>query len=296
MTEKAELKYMVGTGGAADYLVVAVRNNVALGIKPVLAPMSGHGTAFCLRVRSAPFGGAQQLTGNALSKAWPDINFEKMPDEMSTRCSTMVAQLISSTIFEAGTLFAAASKLRVPSKLCDWVQRRVQEEFAVVDHAAMKAFIVEGFKKECEKFPLAIGEPKLLGIATSLAETVQAIKSGEIVTDHKDKAKKPKPKFGVIAGGLGNHTGLAAALIQKMADEEEKKAGHLKAVGEDEQPEDPLADMIPTDEDPPVVAGDLTPEYEEDTALEVEPDDGTDGSDFDPAPPADEPDDETTNA
>jgi hypothetical protein len=109
-TEKAEPMMMLGTNGYHDYLVIAGKGDVALGIKPNSIKSGaafGHpGTVwFGARLRSAridgqPYtpsesSGAFQQNPENLWDAWPGVVWEKQDDK---RASTTIGVLLRGTL------------------------------------------------------------------------------------------------------------------------------------------------------------------------------------------------------
>lgn len=131
MTDTNTAERMIGTDGGLDYVVVARRGRVALGLR-FLPVILGECLAVLVRVRSAPDPNlapddAVNVTGMELVTTW-QIPFENMPTTPGDRrwraslyCILPLSQVDMGRVAQAFVTQRAASKIR------EWLSRYVEE-------------------------------------------------------------------------------------------------------------------------------------------------------------------------
>ena len=147
--EEHEFKYMMGTQGNPDYLVVAQRGHVGLGVK-MLCEGVQDGTFFGMRVRSAPFGNglsedADGVThipeGVSLIDAWPNIKFGKVNAD---RASITLGEAINRTFQQYDQLREALAEQDMPGKTTEFLMEHTGQEYWIVSP--------QDFKEKIEKW------------------------------------------------------------------------------------------------------------------------------------------------
>jgi len=107
MNQSAELKFLLGTYGNPDYLVVAQKKGVSIGVKPICGPGPKGGFIIGFRLRAAV--ASSDSTTSTIPQAFPKIEFEKLS---STRGSTNYVCLLPLSPFQIKEILEVASKMR----------------------------------------------------------------------------------------------------------------------------------------------------------------------------------------
>lgn len=144
--KEKNFKFIIGTEGNPDYLVVAESSDVVLGVKPILAivpqPTGLVEILIGARVRLARNKGEEgtvvQFSAESvkkmtkkepLSKFYPDIAWEKSDD---TRCSVQIGMSVPAKPWEHGYTETALKQLRYHHKLWEWLVKRIPEEDFII--------------------------------------------------------------------------------------------------------------------------------------------------------------------
>jgi hypothetical protein len=151
-----KLRYMLGTHGSPDYLIIAQNGDVALGIKPLfLADMNFAGSFMGLRLRSArvkkkakaaqtPDGAAKFPTPMPLDKAWPGIKWGKIDHE---RCSVVIGTVFNKGVFDFPKIIETIDKADIIGQFCQFLEQIVPAEHFVVSPDTMKSWLMMQFEK-----------------------------------------------------------------------------------------------------------------------------------------------------
>lgn len=113
-----ETKYMLGTEGTPDYLVIAEDEGLRLGIKGLMQEGPSATLLLGVRVRSTAISGNDVPDNKVFSDTWP-VPFEKID---ASRASVEIVNLVSCTYLQFETLVAAAKKARFASKAFDYFE------------------------------------------------------------------------------------------------------------------------------------------------------------------------------
>lgn len=111
-------KYMKGTEGNPDYLVVAEEGNLRLGIKGFSKPGPGGTIALILRVRTQTKDGKMVKDKTQFVNAWP-IQFTKLS---TNRASCELTQLVNQSQLQFIKIINGAAKARFGSKAFDFFE------------------------------------------------------------------------------------------------------------------------------------------------------------------------------
>lgn len=152
----SDLRYMVGTHGDPDYLVIAQNGDVALGIKPLFQADSSHAVSFMgLRLRSArvkqkakavqtPDGAAKFPTPMPLDQAWPNIQWDKKDNY---RCSVVIGTMINKGVNDFPKVIDTIDKADIIGRFCHFVGQLVASEHFVVASDTLKSWLTMQFEK-----------------------------------------------------------------------------------------------------------------------------------------------------
>ncbi|MCL4743825.1 MAG: hypothetical protein KJZ83_00270 [Burkholderiaceae bacterium] len=153
-------KMMRGTGGAYDYLVIARRGDIALGIKPnsiMNGKAFGHpGTVwFGTRLRSASAQGMfEEVEESKVVKlekkpenfwdAWPNVVWE-LQDNMraSTTIGVLLRGSLDGTRTEAEALLAEMKDGKLSSKMADYLYEIIGPEHMILSPAEIAKWLTE---------------------------------------------------------------------------------------------------------------------------------------------------------
>lgn len=199
-TTAGDHRYIKGSEGGVDYLIVAQNGKIVLGMKPLILQAGPAGTVLACRVRSAhasgslETGGVVQGTSNHVAKAWPDIPFEKISEEV--RASIVVGTLINVPVAHAALLSDSVDKVGAGREVCKWVMRRVPETYAVVAPDDMLSWIVEGWQAEIENLGSAPAQPALVTAVDPVSEIAEVAKQKTVEAAEKINQKKKDKKAG----------------------------------------------------------------------------------------------------
>lgn len=193
-------RYIKGTEGGVDYLIVAQNGKIVLGMKPLLSGAGPAGTVLGCRVRSAhaseslETGGVVQGTANHVATAWPDIPFEKV--DAGVRASIAVGALVNVPLSHSGMLSDSIEKIGVGREVCKWVMRRVPETYAVVTPDDMLSWMVEGWQTEIEKLGSAPAQPAMATAVDPVSEMSEVVKQKVLEAQQKINQKQKDKKAG----------------------------------------------------------------------------------------------------
>lgn len=177
---KKQYKFIVGTEGGFDYLVVAQKNDVCLGLKPLigLTPTPGGTVEMIVgaRIRVAretkEAGSVVSINADpnvtsfseklTFQKAFPDMKWEKIDD---VRASSQIALPLPSQPWKKGSTEANLAKVKVYKKMYNYIVKHAGEENLILDEEAITKFVQDKYHdmiKEIESvFPEQDIEPNI---------------------------------------------------------------------------------------------------------------------------------------
>lgn len=163
MTNNAELRFLDGSSSTESYLIIALRGDVALGIRPLGmddgSTMGGPGNSYLharLRSAKAPIGMAAQYAADSdhnvvklfdqklsLQEAWPNIWFDKVGED---RCSTIFgAHLPGSITTEPELVLQQIEEEDFLGKMARFVVETAGVENMILRPTAIAAWLQEEF-------------------------------------------------------------------------------------------------------------------------------------------------------
>lgn len=111
-------KYMKGTEGKPEYLILAEEGDLRLGVKGYSKPGPGGAIALVLRIRTQHASKDEVVDKTEFVNAWP-INFEKLS---TRRASCELFQLVNQSQLQLEKICKAANKARFASKAFDFFE------------------------------------------------------------------------------------------------------------------------------------------------------------------------------
>lgn len=220
---KPDRRFMKGTEGNPDYMIVAQNGKIVLGVKPIFYPVGPAGTILACRIRSTATeatvsdGTVYQGTANHVVNAWPDIPFEKIDE--SSRASIVVGVLVNTGPGAVSKLVDGLAKSGAGREMCKWIMRRVPETYAVVSPDQMLDWIVEGWTEEIEPLLGASGPVAMLSSVDPISQLQDTVKeqAKKVKQGIKDKKEAKKQGMTVIeTAGDGHGDSLTAAVAQAI--------------------------------------------------------------------------------
>lgn len=152
-------KMMRGSSGAFDYLVIARRGDIALGVKPnaiVKGETFGHpGTVwFGSRLRSAPATGMFDEEPSKVVKlekkpenlwdAWPNVVWEKKSSE---RASTVIGVLLKGSLDgtkeEAEAILNEMKDGKLAKRMADYLYELIGSEYMILSRDEISNYLTE---------------------------------------------------------------------------------------------------------------------------------------------------------
>lgn len=111
-----EDKYILGTEGNPDYLVIAETGPFRLGVKAIMQNGPGGTVALAFRVRSVRIDGQTTEDGKVFLDAWP-IPFEAVDVQ---RASVVMLNLVNRSYLQLAEIVDKAEKSRFANKVFDY--------------------------------------------------------------------------------------------------------------------------------------------------------------------------------
>lgn len=147
-------KFITGTEGTPDYLVVAISHGAALGIKPIMmalaTPVGFKGVFVGLRVRAASEAGENKVVSMTMASilqmkpqaswdaAFPDIKFDQMD---KSRASTQMGVTIPRQAWQMPQIMSIIDEKNVCTSFVQWIMERVTPNQMQVSAADMEMWI-----------------------------------------------------------------------------------------------------------------------------------------------------------
>jgi len=160
-------KMMQGTGGVKDYLLIAMKGEIGLGLKPnMIAPGKKPGTTYVgARIRSAkvPEADRPKLAGNVVSlafknltlnEAWPGITWEKMD---ASRASTQIGMFLRGSPDDSPQmLLDELADHKLASKMADYLIELLGEGNMVLSRDEIITWIDQTYAPAAQKIARAV--------------------------------------------------------------------------------------------------------------------------------------------
>jgi hypothetical protein len=161
MTDHTERKFLDGTASTGAYLIVALRGDVALGIRPLGmvdgASMSAPGKSYLharLRSARAPVGMAAQYADDGghdvvklgdqklgFDEAWPELDFAKLDD---SRASTIIGVFLRGSLkTEPEVVLQRLEEQDFLLRMADYVAERAGHDNLILRPMAIAAWLHE---------------------------------------------------------------------------------------------------------------------------------------------------------
>ncbi len=157
MTKKKEetaLKYMTGTEGNPDYLIIADSSGRYLGIKPIIA-VPNNGTVLGVRVRSCRKKSDIDLSDfddfdekKTHGTAFPELTFDRTDE---ARAATEIVMFVPRYLYQEGAVIEALGVCAIPEKLARFLRQRVPVESLLVPEKVIAKFITDKMKALIEQ-------------------------------------------------------------------------------------------------------------------------------------------------
>lgn len=162
LDEQSNHTMMKGTGGAMDYLLVAMKGEIGLGLKPnMIAPGKKPGTTYVgARIRSAvvPEQDRPKSEDNVVSlafknltleEAWPGVTWEKID---TARASTQIGMFLRGTPEEnPQMLLDELADRKLATKMADYLIELVGEGNLLVDREVLIDWIDKTYAPAAKK-------------------------------------------------------------------------------------------------------------------------------------------------
>lgn len=217
--DTSAMKFMIGTEGNPDYLIVAENGNVGLGVKPIVGMLQASETGANLmigfRVRSALFKdftvhyNADEIffttAQEAYSKSWPNIHFTKVDDR---RASYEGGQVTSFAIGKAWDGFCADKS--VLDQAISTLIGRIPAELVTVEYEHFREWAMENFEPIFKNI-----DAKLLEIKTMIENKKKALAEGKTLMEASSDAS-PTPANEEDQTGKSIVTSLTSKLEEKV--------------------------------------------------------------------------------
>ena len=153
--DNAARKFILGSNGKLDYLLIAEKTNIQLGLKVIVedaifssGPAKTTKTLVGLRIRSAPAksqDGPDILIGEKmLVSAWPGIQFGKTDN---TRASTFIGGIANATIVTSEDLTKFLDEFKIVDSLVTFVCEVVPAEELLYSKEGLAEYLSEAFSE-----------------------------------------------------------------------------------------------------------------------------------------------------
>lgn len=197
-----DLKYLLGSEGSPDYLVIAEQQGLRLGVKGLMSAGPNETIMLVLRVRTVKADGQEVEDGKVFVNSWP-IPFEKIS---TIRASVELVNLVNRTHLQFETLIKQASHARFASKAFDYF-----ENMGIKLDVKREDLVTHLHKQWFDEASQSINsdDPKFLfSTYVAVSKFVEAVKNGGLTVSQNSvtvngkaepwpepgKAKKPKRK------------------------------------------------------------------------------------------------------
>lgn len=205
--ETKKYTMLKGTDGGYDYLLVAVRGGIGLGLKPnMIASGSKPGTTYVgARIRSANLKPSDmpQSTGNViplgqkqtLDTAWPKITWEKVD---SVRASTPIGVFVNGTVEKNPViLYEELTKKDLPRNMAKYVASLAGADNMVISEDDLTKWIESKYAPAVEKLmKVAEAEKKMadeisesIGVFGMQADMMKKV-YGSLVPDIEEESEE----------------------------------------------------------------------------------------------------------
>jgi len=147
-------RFIVGTEGSPDYLVVAETNSHVLGVKPILEPQPNM-TVVGVRLRSAYKGVPGDIVeeGAVDTKVTHNDSFNIVWDKVaSTHASTSLLIAIERYLWQYDELLAACQSIAIGRKVTRWIINKCLLDIMVISAKEIDTFVMEGISKLIYEF------------------------------------------------------------------------------------------------------------------------------------------------
>lgn len=188
--DKSARKFIIGSNGHPDYLLIAEKTNIQLGLKVVvedaimaMGSQKDRKTLVGLRIRSAPAAGTGEqnlkvfVPQKALVDAWPKIQFGKIDD---TRASTFIGGIPSTTITTGEDLKKFVTEFEIASTLAGFVCECVPAEELQYSKSELTEYITEAFAEIAGNRPSATASAPASNVVDLQAAALAKLKDKTI--------------------------------------------------------------------------------------------------------------------
>lgn len=163
MAEDTEVKFIVGSEGQNDYIVLAESDGAVLGVKPVLMVLSKgqgpYGVYVGLRIRSASASkpdtvisiASASLLNMVKPKSWaekfPGITFDKVD---KSRASAMMGLHVLRQPWQTVELMQVIKTKMLVTKMLVWIAKKVPEDQFILSPPLAKEWLEAKFEHALE--------------------------------------------------------------------------------------------------------------------------------------------------
>lgn len=148
-------RFIVGTEGKPDYLVIAQNGSAVLGIKGIVLPMTPKSIWVGMRIRSVSAHKKDDVVEHEVqpdviqfptpinfADAWPGIEFDKKDD---VRASTEIGLPVNRSAFQIEDVIANVVAGNFMNTVLDWLTAQINVSHFVVSKETVGAFLAVEF-------------------------------------------------------------------------------------------------------------------------------------------------------